>query len=68
MRELRDLTAFSHPSIHTEKNAIPGLYAAGNASGSFLAEHYPITIFGVSNSRASTFGRLAGFNAAAEKV
>jgi fumarate reductase flavoprotein subunit len=54
--------------LDTEKNAIPGLYAAGNASGSFFAEDYPITIFGVSHSRAITFGRLAGFNAAAEKV
>ncbi|MBN1833721.1 MAG: FAD-dependent oxidoreductase [Deltaproteobacteria bacterium] len=54
--------------LDTEMNVIPGLYAAGNASGSFFSNDYPITIFGVSHSRALTFGRLAGFNAAAEQV
>lgn len=54
--------------LDTERNVIPGLYAAGNASGSFFSNDYPITIFGVSHSRALTFGRLAGFNAAAERV
>jgi fumarate reductase flavoprotein subunit len=50
--------------LDTERNAIPGLYAAGNVSGSFFSNDYPITIIGVSHSRALTFGRLAGFNAA----
>jgi fumarate reductase flavoprotein subunit len=54
--------------LDTERNPILGLYAAGNVSGSFFSNDYPITIFGVSHSRALTFGRLAGFNAAAEKV
>ncbi len=54
--------------LDTERNIIPGLYAAGNASGSFFSNDYPITIFGISHSRALTFGRLAGFNAAAEQV
>ena len=54
--------------LDIEGNVIPGLYAAGNTSGSFFSNDYPITIFGVSHSRALTFGRLAGFNAAAEQV
>lgn len=44
---------------------IKGLYAAGNASGSFFANDYPITVSGVSHGRAFTFGYLAGKNAAA---
>lgn len=47
---------------------IPGLYAAGNVSGSFFGSQYPTTIAGLSHSRAWTFGRLAGLAAAAEKV
>ena len=54
--------------LDNERNPIPGLYAAGNVSGSFFSNDYPITIFGVSHSRALTFGRLAGFFAAEEKV
>jgi fumarate reductase flavoprotein subunit len=45
---------------------IPGLYAAGNASGGFFAGNYPCNIPGLTHSRAFTFGRLAGLNAAAE--
>jgi fumarate reductase flavoprotein subunit len=54
--------------LDTERNAIPGLYAAGNVSGSFWGDEYPTTIAGASHSRAWTFGRLAGLAAAAEKV
>jgi len=54
--------------LDTEGNVIPGLYAAGNVSGSFFGDHYPTTIPGLSHSRAWTFGRLAGLNAAAEKT
>jgi fumarate reductase flavoprotein subunit len=54
--------------LDTERNVIPGLYAAGNASGSFFGSHYPTTVPGLSHSRAWTFGRLAGQYAAAEKV
>lgn len=54
--------------LDTERNVISGLYAAGNTSGRFFSNDYPITIFGVSHSRALTFGRLAGLNAAAEQV
>ena len=54
--------------LDTEGNVIPGLYAAGNTSGSFFGSQYPTTTPGVTHSRAFTFGRLAGLNAAAEKV
>lgn len=51
--------------LDTEGNIIPGLYAAGNVSGNFFANDYPITVTGVSHGRAFTFGYLAGKNAAA---
>jgi fumarate reductase flavoprotein subunit len=54
--------------LDTERNVIPGLYAAGNVSGSFFGNVYPTTVPGLTHSRAWTFGRLAGLNAAAEKV
>jgi fumarate reductase flavoprotein subunit len=50
--------------LDTEGNAIPGLYAAGNVSGSFFGNMYPTTVPGLTHSRAWTFGRLAGLNAA----
>mgnify|MGYP001091461984 CR=1 FL=1 len=54
--------------LDTEGNVISGLYAAGNVSGSFFGSQYPTTVPGLTHSRAWTFGRLAGLNAAAEKV
>ena len=54
--------------LDRERNPIPGLYAAGNVSGSFFGNMYPTTIPGLSHSRAWTFGRLAGLNAAADLV
>jgi len=55
--------------LDADRNVIPGLYAAGNVSGSFFGgNHYPTTVPGLTHSRAWTFGRLAGLNAAAEKV
>jgi fumarate reductase flavoprotein subunit len=53
--------------LDTRRNVIPGLYAAGNVSGSFFSNQYPTTVPGLTHSRAWTFGRLAGQNAAAEK-
>jgi fumarate reductase flavoprotein subunit len=53
--------------LDTERQSIPGLYAAGNVSGSFFGDSYPTTVPGLTHSRAWTFGRLAGLNAAAEK-
>ena len=50
--------------LDTERNIIPGLYAAGNVSGSFFGSVYPTTLPGLTHSRAWTFGRLAGLNAA----
>jgi fumarate reductase flavoprotein subunit len=46
--------------LDTEGKPIPGLYAAGNASGDFFSNDYPITTTGVSHGRAYTFGWLAG--------
>ncbi|MCX6029990.1 MAG: FAD-dependent oxidoreductase [Chloroflexi bacterium] len=53
--------------LDTAGAVIPGLYAAGNASGGFFANDYPITMAGISHGRALTFGRLAGLNAATER-
>lgn len=41
-------------------NAIPGLYAAGNDSGSFFAQGYPELLGGLALGRTATFGRIAG--------
>jgi len=51
--------------LDTQGNPVPGLFAAGNTSGSFFGAHYSTTTPGVTHSRAWTFGRLAGQNAAA---
>ncbi len=50
--------------LDTEGQPIPGLYAAGNASGDFFAQDYPIDLHGLSHGRALTFGWLAGEKAA----
>ena len=54
--------------LDTEGNPIDGLYAAGNASGDFFSNDYPITLMGVSHGRALTFGWLAGEQAATAKA
>lgn len=51
--------------LDTDKKAIPGLYAAGNASGSYYANDYCVSLPGNSHGRAFTFGYLAGKNAVA---
>lgn len=51
--------------LDTDSNPIPGLYAAGNASGRFFANDYPMACSGLSHGRALTFGYLAGRNATA---
>lgn len=53
--------------LDTNGDVIPGLYAAGNATGGFFAKDYPSNMAGLTHGRAFTFGRLAGFNAAAER-
>ncbi len=50
--------------LNTDGCPIAGLYAAGNASGDFFANDYPITSTGSSHGRAITFGWLAGEKAA----
>lgn len=52
--------------LDSEKNPIKGLWAAGNCSGSFFFDDYPITVSGVSHGRACTGGRRAGQFAAAK--
>jgi fumarate reductase flavoprotein subunit len=54
--------------MDTERKVIPGLYASGNVSGGFFGDSYPTTVPGLTHSRAWTFGRLAGLNAAAERT
>lgn len=49
--------------LDTEDNPIPGLYACGNASGSFFSGNYPRHIPGTSIGRAITFGYLSAENA-----
>lgn len=48
--------------LDEDKNVIPGLYAAGNASGSYYANDYCVNLPGNSHGRAYTFGYLAGKN------
>lgn len=48
--------------LDSNKKVIPGLYAAGNNSGSFYANDYCVTVMGNSHGRAYTFGYLAGKN------
>ena len=45
--------------VDTSGNPIPGLYATGNASGSFYSGNYPRHIPGTSVGRAATFGYVA---------
>lgn len=46
--------------LDEELSVIPGLYAAGNASGSYYANDYCVNLPGNSHGRAYTFGYLAG--------
>lgn len=48
--------------LDKESKIIPGLYAAGNNSGSFYHYDYCVTFSGQSHGRAQTFGYLAGKN------
>jgi fumarate reductase flavoprotein subunit len=54
--------------LDTEGSVIPGLYASGNAAGGSFSNDYPVIVPGASHSRAWTFGRIAGQNAAKEKA
>lgn len=50
--------------LNKDKAVIPGLYAAGNTSGDFFGNDYPMTLNGISLGRAVNFGRQAGLNVA----
>ena len=47
-----------------DNKVISGLYAAGNVSGGFFANDYPVLAAGVSHGRCITEGYLAGRHAA----
>lgn len=47
-----------------DNEVIPGLYAAGGASGGFFHTNYPRHIFGPSIGRCVTFGFVSGQSAA----
>ncbi len=49
-----------------DNEVIPGLFAAGGASGGFFSGNYPRHIFGPSIGRCVTFGYVSGQNAAQE--
>lgn len=49
--------------LDANDNPIPGLFACGNASGSFFAGNYPRHIPGTSIGRAITFGYVAAESA-----
>jgi succinate dehydrogenase/fumarate reductase flavoprotein subunit len=46
--------------LDANQNPVPGLYAAGNCSGSIYGQDYPIQIPGNSHARALTWGYLIG--------
>lgn len=54
--------------LDKDHKVIPGLYAAGNDSGSFFAFNYPELLGGIALGRTATFGRLAGLSAAGAPV
>ncbi|MEA5019221.1 MAG: FAD-dependent oxidoreductase [Gordonibacter sp.] len=49
--------------LNNDGNPIGGLYAAGNASGSYYGDDYPLFITGGSHGRAWTFGVLSARSA-----
>jgi fumarate reductase flavoprotein subunit len=54
--------------LDADGNVIPGLYLAGNTVGNRFAVDYPTMCPGLTHGMAYTTGRIAGLNAAAEKV
>jgi fumarate reductase flavoprotein subunit len=54
--------------LDAKRRVIPGLYLAGNTVGNRFAVDYPTMCPGLSHGMAYVTGRLAGLNAAAEKV
>ena len=54
--------------LDADGNVIPGLYLAGNTVGNRFAVDYPTMCPGLTHGMAYLTGRIAGQNAAAEKV
>lgn len=52
---------------NTDRELIPGLYAAGATQGGRFAVQYPISLKGLSAGMCMVFGKIAGENAAAGK-
>lgn len=52
---------------NTNRELIPGLYAAGATQGGRFAVQYPISLKGLSCGMCMVFGKIAGENAAAGK-
>ena len=52
---------------NTDRELIPGLYAAGATQGGRFAVQYPISLKGLSCGMCMVFGKIAGENAAAGK-
>jgi fumarate reductase flavoprotein subunit len=49
-------------TFDNERNAIPGLYVAGNIQGNRYAVEYPICLKGLSHSLCMFYGYVAGKN------
>lgn len=52
---------------NTNRELIPGLYAAGATQGGRFAVQYPISLKGLSAGMCMVYGKIAGENAAARK-
>ena len=52
---------------NTDRELIPGLYAAGATQGGRFAVQYPISLKGLSCGKCMVYGKIAGENAAAGK-
>ena len=51
-------------AIRADGSPIEGLYVVGDCSGNYFSESYPSLLAGAAAGRSTTFGRLAGKNAA----
>lgn len=54
-------------AYNTDRELIPGLYAAGATQGGRFAVQYPISLKGLSCGMCMVYGKIAGENAAAGK-
>ena len=51
-------------AVRADGSAIEGLYVVGDCSGNYFANSYPNLMGGAAAGRSTTFGRVAGQNAA----